>query len=229
MLHSRIKSFMSNTPKKSRVAHTLNYTEVTKFPFFCITLNQSNMFAKPSNTDDLERWLLINASSLASFKAGVLDDDVAHVYAKDPDFVKPETIKKNRLNMLSLLCEYYDAGFDPEAAMPDDLRRIRDDWDYKYEAPDSPSLAVDLGPPVPYYVVHDGSQTSEEAFTDLVQQVTGMCKRAKGKLVTLKVSWHFGPITLVPRIGSRFMVGVKGCCFESCLMPGIHRDNAAAH
>lgn len=187
MLHSRIKSFMSNTPRKSRAAHTLNYTEVAKFPFFCITLNQANMFAKPGNADDLERWLLINATSLASFKAGVVDDDVAHVYTKDPDFVKPETIKKNRLHMLSLLCEYYDAGFDPEAAMPADLRRIRDEWDYKYETPDSPSAAVDGDPPTPYYVVHNKSQTSDEALTEVVEQVTGMCTRAKGKLVTLKV------------------------------------------
>lgn len=187
MLHSRIKSFMGGTPKKARASNSLNYSEVTKFPFFCITLNQSNMFAKPANKDDLDRWLLINATSLASFKSGVVDGDAAHVYAKDPDFVKSETIKKNRLHMLSLLCEYYDAGFDPEVALPADLRRIRDEWDYKYDASGSPSAAVDAGPPAPYYVVHEGSKTSEEAFADLVQQVAGMCKRAKGKLVTLKV------------------------------------------
>ena len=189
LLQSRIKSFMSNTPKKSRGAHTLTYTDTSKFPFFCITLNQSNMFDKPQNTDDLERWLLINATSLSKFKTGVVDDADAHVYAKDPEFVKPETIKKNRLHMLSLLCEYYNAGFDAEKSIPDDLKRIRDEWDYRYDLAESrPTAEVDHGPPAPCYVVMDGTaQTPEEALCDLVKRVGDMCKPAQNKLVTLKV------------------------------------------
>jgi hypothetical protein len=193
LMHSRIKSLMSNTPKKARGAHSLQYNNVGNFPFIVITLNQSNMFAKPSNNDDLDRWLLLNADSLAKFKTGVDDDDVAHVYTKDPGFVHPETVKANRIHMLSLLCEYYNASFDEEASIPTDLLRVRNEWDYRYEGGGSSSNDVAATtPPAPLYIVPSGkNRTQSEVLDDLIEKTCELLVKAPGKLVTLKVRTKF--------------------------------------
>ena len=60
-------------------------------------------------------------------------------------------------------------------------------WSGMYVAAEFNSIKAALGMGTVHVVVHDKAQTSEEAFIDLVQQVAGMCKSAKGKLVTLKV------------------------------------------
>jgi hypothetical protein len=193
LMHSRIKSLMSNTPKKARNAHSLQYSNVGKFPFIVITLNQSNMFPKPSNKDDRNRWLLVNADSLAKFKTGVVDDDVAHVYAKDADFVSDETINKNRIHMLSLLCEYYNSTFDEEASIPDDMLQVREEWNYRYDTEgEVGSSSTDLVPtaaPAPIYLVPpDRTQTPTEALNELVEKTCELLVATSGKLVTLMVN-----------------------------------------
>ena len=191
LMQSRIKGLMGNAPRKSRNCHTTNYVQADNFPFICFALNQSNMFPKPGNKDDLERWVLVNAKSLSKFKSGVEDGAEPHVYAKDADFVKPETMKENRLHMLSLLCEYYDPTFTADTAetlIPADLRKTRDDWDYMYDIDGFLALPEpDAGPPVPYYVLHDNDQTPEDAFDELVERTVGMLARAPGKFVLTQV------------------------------------------
>ena len=191
LMHSRIKAFMSNTPKRSRQAHSHKFTQINNFPFFVLALNQSNMFSKPSNKDDLDRWLLINSDSLARFKEGVEDDEISGIFMKDANFVTQDTIKRNRLHMLSLLCEYYDADFNVEASIPPDLLAVRDEWRYEYEGGADTSLAIRDGGAAPsgtiYVAYNEDDKSPEEIRCDLVDQVADLLTPAPGKLVTLVV------------------------------------------
>ncbi|MEK9577708.1 MAG: hypothetical protein VW008_00010 [Aquiluna sp.] len=185
--HARLKSYMSTARKMSRTIKSHDFEECNSIPMIFIAVNESNMFARPTNDDDLKRWVVLNKDSMASFQSGVDDDPANHVYAKDTEFLLKGSLRSNRLNMLTLLCEYYDkcpykTAAELETNMPPCLIANRDNWDVGYAATRQDPLLLDFMPPA-----EDDTLTIESALKSCVFKTCSFLTEAPGKLVTLKV------------------------------------------